>query len=397
MTPESFRQMLIANQELREAGKEPALRFDYYNPHMFGLEMAARPAYNSQKATDNDGLRFAAKPGDPWIYKRQVKARTILEIMRWTRNKEGILSALGRIIHPKRTQRFFGKIPKAKPVSNDVVARLYQSKLAVDEAAKLAYDQLFPVDKVIVDVIKRDNPESTLTEKKRKSEVTRQLMSSASVEFYCKEGDSKNRARTKIGEKHTHEPGQFKNDPKNEAVAFVQRAEYFANVYGIDQVWMRQTYNIPPNISVQDYLMQERPEDFFYKMLTHPNVCKDGTLQELLRWAKAEIETPFLNKMMEQGALDKADMANNIMRGFVNRVWTYADTQEVGSMSASRRVGGPLASAAIESAKYRTYEEYLMATGPWIPDWNPTAPAMSQRLGGQGLVPIDDFVAQLQQ
>ena len=373
-----------------------ALKFDDLNISAGGLSDSARAIHNSlapANAQDVKKVKEAVRLGQevniPLITALQKTApgRALLKITQWEFGKGAVGKALQVKPNLKLSDELFDYFKNEKAYSE------YYRGLAKRLVAPYKYE----VEKLN----EKNFPGLKRAQYQEKAQMDEALMSSANTEIYCKEGDANNYAVTNIGQGGPNLQGQF--TATSEADGLVKCFQKHNEFYKFDEPWLRQKFNIPLDVSVEQYLTAFRPKLFFYTLLTHPNVCPDTALQDNVRRRKAHLETAELNKLLNKGILDKGDMANKRQEGFTNRVWTYTDTQQKGSLVASRRTSGPLSSANIEAARYRTYEEYLFATGSWElpPDISNKQglekAIQQQKLSGRGLVPINNHATQLQE
>jgi hypothetical protein len=170
------------------------------------------------------------------------------------------------------------------------------------------------------------------------------------------------------------QPGEIQ--PDSERLAVIQAYKQATGqepmpttVYGLNKPrpGKANTLNIQFNPAVLQMMEQgTRPELLFFNMLP-------AELKKMLLFVKAEFENVHFKDMIDSGVMDRADLHALIARGYVNRIFKFADIQQKENYYGRKFLG----STDLPHAKYRTAAEYVLASG------------MGEL--GVNLIPIVDF------
>jgi hypothetical protein len=351
------------------------------------VEWAAQD-YNQQKMLRGMPIELDERYGP-----RNLPMKLALETMRFFKFQSQTMRFLEDFFGKEKVKKTMFK-PKTVTLQDDIITNVFQDKMFKQYAAHIAWDQMQPVFKTIWELVNRDlaaDPqfqavkpgERTKLAQAKVTEIAR-FLNDAHEEVFTKQG-LLTPAGQRIFELTDIGLGGVHWSPEA-ADAFVERMKYAAQTFNISDVELRNMYKIPPAIPVWDFLKVTRPEAAFFTLIANPKVASDNTLQNLVLWTKGEVEYPMLERQLTQGVFKNSNMWANMKKGFMHRGWAYTPEQK---RTFGRGATGSLGKVAIEPAKYRTYQEFLSATGAWNPN--------ETQLRGVELSPYDNYISNMQE
>jgi hypothetical protein len=341
--------------QVNEAG-ERKVQVDQSNISMGGLTPEARRLYDKIKS-DGDGNPIKEDYGG---YKFRAKA--LLTLWRWQsyltrKDFQDVLQQNKFYLGKERSEKWFEKA-RTIDLKDEIVSRLFTDKEAKQQASDLGWTMVQPIHKILWDTVVRDMPGAKQAQLQEKYFKLVKYLGDANEEIFT--NDVNKISTTGVGLGGPHYKGTFSDTAEMDA--FVERMKEFSNDFGI-----------PFTDKDIEQWKAGRPEKCFFNLLAHPAVCSDDTLQRALILAKVNLENPQLARQLELGIFDNANMAEGIKEGFHHRLWTKQDIQK----PTIDNIRSSFGSASQPSAKYRTYQEYLLATK------------------AQDLKPIDSYTASL--
>ena len=344
--------------------------------------------YNQQKMLRGVPIELDDRYGP-----RNLPIKLALETMRFFKFQSQTMRFLEDFFGKEKVKRTVFK-RKAVSLQDDIITNVFQDRMFRQYATHVAWDQMQPVFKTIWERVMQDmsnDPQFQAVAPKDRTKLAQEkvteivrFLNDAHEEVFTKKGlltpaGLRIYQLTDIGLGGAHWTPE-------ESAAFVERLKYAADSFHISDDELRTMYNIPAATPVWDYLKATRPEAAFFTLITNPKISSDNTLQNLVLWTKGEVEYPMLERQLAQGVFKNANTWASMIKGFMHRGWAYTPEQK---RTFGRGVTGSMGKVTVEPAKYRTYQEFLSATGAWKPG--------ETQLRGVELSPYDNYISNMQE
>jgi hypothetical protein len=213
-----------------------------------------------------------------------------------------------------------------QPILDYVLENVQAQMLALDPKSKVKFG-----DWVIRDKTKEKQQYQPILD------LYAKLMKRASSDVIVKEYDPRTMSFSRLGNGPHESP--------EEVESYVRSAKFFYQQFKIpvaDQVPegpmdILDANGNPTGFSSVPGTLRNARQAYAWKLLTHPSVMQNNSLQKAILFYKAQLEWPALSAQIKLGIYSNTDILKKVLEGYAKNSWEYDIGQQVRKAGAKGR------------------------------------------------------------